>query len=133
MTWSHLIRDKPVMMSSTMPSAKYSCSGSPLILVNGNTDIDGLSGNGSRSFSRAPRHDRDHDVKERVVGAQPERNADQCADRPGDDRTDRERNKYLYKALDQHLPVHENTPDNNRGNEQIEKVRGFRELCNRLH
>jgi len=33
--------DKPVMMSSEMPSAKYSCSGSPLILVNGKTAIDG--------------------------------------------------------------------------------------------
>ena len=35
------------MISSTMPSAKYSCSGSPLILANGNTAIDGLSGSGS--------------------------------------------------------------------------------------
>jgi len=33
-------------MSSTMPSAKYSCSGSPLRLVNGSTAIDGLSGSG---------------------------------------------------------------------------------------
>src|SRR5580693_9660827 len=32
---------------STMPSAKYSCSGSPLILANGSTAIDGLSGSGS--------------------------------------------------------------------------------------
>ena len=35
------------MISSTMPSAKYSCSGSPLILANGSTAIDGLSGSGS--------------------------------------------------------------------------------------
>ena len=28
------------MMSSTMPSANYSCSGSPLIFSNGNTAID---------------------------------------------------------------------------------------------
>jgi hypothetical protein len=33
--------DRPVMMSSEMPSAKYSCSGSPLILANGSTAIDG--------------------------------------------------------------------------------------------
>jgi hypothetical protein len=33
--------DRPVMMSSEMPSAKYSCSGSPLMLANGNTAIDG--------------------------------------------------------------------------------------------
>src|SRR2546427_180275 len=47
MTWSHLIRDRPVMMSSTMPSTKYSCSGSPLILVNGITASDGLSASAS--------------------------------------------------------------------------------------
>ena len=35
------------MISSTMPSAKYSCSGSPLILAKGSTAIDGLSGSGS--------------------------------------------------------------------------------------
>jgi hypothetical protein len=29
------------------PSAKYSCSGSPLILANGSTAIDGLSGSSS--------------------------------------------------------------------------------------
>ena len=34
-------------MSSTIPSAKYSCSGSPLIFVNGNTANDGLSGRAS--------------------------------------------------------------------------------------
>src|SRR5436190_511633 len=43
MTSSHLIRDSPVMMSSTMPSTKYSCSGSALILSNGSTPIDGRS------------------------------------------------------------------------------------------
>src|SRR3974377_566176 len=47
MTNSHLIRDSPVMMSSTTPSTKYSCSGSPLRLANGNTAIDGRSGSGS--------------------------------------------------------------------------------------
>jgi len=31
MTKSHLIRDNAVMISSTIPSAKYSCSGSPLM------------------------------------------------------------------------------------------------------
>src|SRR5215468_4010432 len=33
-----------VKMSSTMPSAKYSCSGSPLMLANGKTAIEGMSG-----------------------------------------------------------------------------------------
>ena len=37
-------RDSPVMMSSTMPSAKYSCSGSPLMFSNGSTAMEGLSG-----------------------------------------------------------------------------------------
>jgi hypothetical protein len=32
------------MASSTMPSTKYSCSGSPLILANGSTAIEGLLG-----------------------------------------------------------------------------------------
>ena len=37
------------MMSSAIPSEKYSCSGSPLILVNARTAIEGLSGNGKAS------------------------------------------------------------------------------------
>jgi hypothetical protein len=36
-------------------------------------------------LANASRYDRDHDVKEGVLGAEPERDADQCADRPGDD------------------------------------------------
>ena len=47
MTNSQRMRDSAVMMSSTMPSAKYSCSGSPLMFWNGSTAIDGLSGSGS--------------------------------------------------------------------------------------
>ena len=43
------------MMSSTMPSAKYSCSGSPLMFWNGSTAIDGLSGSGR---ARSPRPSR---------------------------------------------------------------------------
>ncbi len=43
------------MISSTMPSAKYSCSGSPLILANGSTAIDGLSGSGSAGATAARR------------------------------------------------------------------------------
>ena len=35
------MRESAVMISSTMPSAKYSCSGSPLRLANGSTAIDG--------------------------------------------------------------------------------------------
>ena len=35
------------MMSSVIPSAKYSCSGSPDMLTNGSTAMDGLSGSGS--------------------------------------------------------------------------------------
>jgi hypothetical protein len=46
-TNSHLIRDNPVMISSTMPSAKYSCSGSPLMFWNGRTAIEGLSSSAS--------------------------------------------------------------------------------------
>jgi hypothetical protein len=41
------IFDKSVMMSSLMPSEKYSCSGSPDMLVNGKTAIEGLSGGAS--------------------------------------------------------------------------------------
>ena len=44
MTNSDGKRDSAVMMSSAMPSAKYSWSGSALIFVNGSTAIDGLSG-----------------------------------------------------------------------------------------
>ncbi len=51
MTNSPLQRDSAVMMSSAMPSAKKSCSGSPLILVKGNTAIDGPSGSGGLAGS----------------------------------------------------------------------------------
>src|SRR4029079_6327730 len=47
MTNSDLNRDSAVMMSSTMPSAKYSCSVSPDMFWNGSTAIDGLSGKAS--------------------------------------------------------------------------------------
>ena len=53
MTKSHRIRESAVMISSTMPSAKYSCSGSPLMFWNGSTAIEGLSGSGSVSAGRA--------------------------------------------------------------------------------
>src|SRR5260370_40425535 len=43
-TKSEGTRDKAVMMSSTIPSAKYSCSGSPLMFWNGSTAREGLSG-----------------------------------------------------------------------------------------
>src|SRR6266446_1107243 len=53
------MRLSAVMISSTMPSAKYSCSGSPLILAKGSTAIDGFSGRaragGSAAPTRAPR------------------------------------------------------------------------------
>jgi hypothetical protein len=39
-----LNRESAVMISSTIPSAKYSCSGSPDMFSNGSTAIDGLSG-----------------------------------------------------------------------------------------
>ena len=37
-------RERSVIRSSVIPSLKYSCSLSPLILVSGSTAIDGLSG-----------------------------------------------------------------------------------------
>ncbi len=39
--------DSAVMMSSLMPSEKYSCSGSPLMLVKGSTAMAGRSGSGN--------------------------------------------------------------------------------------
>src|SRR4051812_47123792 len=41
------------MMSSTTPSAKYSCSGSPLMFVKGSTAMDGLSGDCQRRSGSA--------------------------------------------------------------------------------
>ena len=38
--------DSAVMMSSLMPSEKYSCSGSPLMLMKGSTAMAGRSGSG---------------------------------------------------------------------------------------
>src|SRR3954452_10765562 len=46
-TNSALKRESAVITSSTSPSAKYSCSGSPLMFVNGRTAMEGLSGSGS--------------------------------------------------------------------------------------
>ena len=45
-TNSHGSRAMAVVTSSTMPSTKYSCSGSPLMFWNGRIAIDGLSGSG---------------------------------------------------------------------------------------
>jgi hypothetical protein len=42
------------MISSTIPSAKYSCSGSPLIFWNRSTAIEGLSGSASCGFCYGP-------------------------------------------------------------------------------
>jgi hypothetical protein len=42
------MRDKAVMMSSTTPSVKYSCSMSPLRFRNGSAAIEGPSGKGRR-------------------------------------------------------------------------------------
>jgi hypothetical protein len=53
-TNSQWMRDRAVMISSTMPSAKYSCSGSPLMFWNGSTAIDGLSGKASDGFVAVP-------------------------------------------------------------------------------
>ena len=37
-----IVLARPVMISSTIPSAKYSCSGSPLRFSNGSTAIEAL-------------------------------------------------------------------------------------------
>src|SRR5215469_7715718 len=42
------MRDNAVM---TMPSAKYSCSGSPLMFVKGSTAMEGLSGRARAGFT----------------------------------------------------------------------------------
>src|ERR1700758_601924 len=70
------MRLSAVMISSTIPSAKYSCSGSPLILAKGSTAIEGLSGRVStdalsiditlRAFSTVASRDI-HPVTENVV------------------------------------------------------------------
>src|SRR5215469_11145103 len=49
MTNSARKRDNSMMMSSVMPSEKYSCAGSSLRLANGSTAIDGLLGRASES------------------------------------------------------------------------------------
>src|SRR5467141_3611191 len=45
--------DSAVMMSSLMPSEKYSCSASPLMLTNGSTATAGRSGNGKAGHDRS--------------------------------------------------------------------------------
>src|SRR6516162_1318643 len=46
MTKNARLRDRLVMMSSVIPSEKYSCSASPLILAKGRTAIDGFCATG---------------------------------------------------------------------------------------
>ena len=53
MTKKPLNLDSEVIMSSAIPSAKYSCSGSLLMFANGNTAIDGFSGNGNGASDTA--------------------------------------------------------------------------------
>src|SRR5262245_47601713 len=43
-TNNHRSRQRALVMSSTIPSAKYSCSRSPLMFWNGKIAIEGLSG-----------------------------------------------------------------------------------------
>src|SRR5210317_693651 len=51
MTKRDEILDRPVIICSVIPSLKYSCSGSPLRLLNGSTAMEGLSGRGNAIFS----------------------------------------------------------------------------------
>ena len=53
MTKNERICDRAVMMSVTMPSAKYSWLGSPLRFWNGSTAIEGRSGSASAGFQDA--------------------------------------------------------------------------------
>src|SRR4029077_6585616 len=53
------IRESAVVISSTMPSTKYSCSGSPLILAKGSTRNRRLVGQRQRCFGRSMRGNRD--------------------------------------------------------------------------
>jgi hypothetical protein len=55
-----LNRDCAVVISSTIPSAKYSCSGSPLMFWNGRRAIEGLSG---RASAVSPKSVRTADVR----------------------------------------------------------------------
>src|ERR1700732_2648938 len=54
MTKKSLTRHSVAVISSTIPSAKYPWSGSPLIFWNGSTAIDGLSGRSSVGRSLDP-------------------------------------------------------------------------------
>src|SRR5258708_4416804 len=45
MTYRTRNRESSVMIATVTPSLKYSCSGSPDMLVKGNTAIEGWSGN----------------------------------------------------------------------------------------
>ena len=62
------MRDNAVIISSTMPSAKYSCSGSPLKLSKGSTAIDGLSGSGEKAATKAVCFVSGRDIPEPVFG-----------------------------------------------------------------
>ena len=92
------IFDRSVMMSSLMPSEKYSCSGSPDMLVNGKTAIDAVAtlGNGFSRLDLAevrrragmpfPDSDRPVDILDANVAGVLEADVDPVADAFVDDR-----------------------------------------------
>ena len=101
-TISPAIFDRSVMMSSVMPSEKYSCSGSPDMLSNGNTAIDGSSRPFGRAIGRRwtagaaavavgvpfPDPDRPVDILDADLAAVLKANVDPIADALVDDRGD---------------------------------------------
>jgi len=59
--------ERLVMMSSVIPSAKYSCSGSPLIFEKGNTAIDGIL-----NLAKEGEHPRAYEVAGQLIKTQSE-------------------------------------------------------------
>jgi hypothetical protein len=55
MTKREEVPERAVVRSSVIPSAKYSCSGSPLMFAKGNTTIEGRSGRAGASEGKTPR------------------------------------------------------------------------------
>ena len=85
------------------------------------------------SFADTAGHDRDDDKKEGVVGAETHQDADGGSDQARGDRTRGERHEDFQKALHQHSAIHaQNAANDDAGNEQVEKIRIFRELDDRL-
>jgi hypothetical protein len=87
-----------------------------------------------RALSDAARHDRDDNIEEGMLHAQPEGGTHERAHDRRQDRAGRHGHEDLEEPLDQDPPIHaQDAADDDGRDEQIEELRGIGEIGHRLH